>query len=127
MRGEVVKSKFNIMIVDDDVMFANSLSELLEEEGYNNVVVNSGKEAIKKIKETDFNVVFLDIKMPVMNGAEALKEIKAIKPETTVIMMTGYSLEELVKEALSKGAHDILHKPLDIKKMLGIINAIMCL
>ena len=115
--------KIRLLIVDDDVPFIDSLSDILKEKGYEVVDVKSGKEALKKVEETPFDIALLDIKMPVMDGVEAFKGIKKINPRIPVIMMTAFSAEDLVKDALKEGAYGVLHKPLDIDKVIAMIEA----
>lgn len=114
--------KTRVLIVDDDVAFAESLSDILSERGYDIAAVNSGEESLKKAKEKTFDVILIDIKMPVLDGVETFKRLKNISPQTVVIMMTAYSVEELIKNALKEGAYGILYKPLDINKVVGMIE-----
>jgi DNA-binding NtrC family response regulator len=64
----------------------------------------------------------MDIKMPVMNGVDAFRQIKKIQPGITVVMMTAYAVEDLIQDALNEGAYGILYKPLDIENMLSLIE-----
>ena len=114
--------KIRVLIVDDNVPFAEGLSDILKEKSYEAVVVKSGEEALKKVEETPFDVVLVDIKMPVMNGVEAFKGIKKINPRIPVIMMTAFSAEDLIKDALKEGAYGVLRKPLDINKIIAMIE-----
>ena len=111
-----------ILIVDDDKEFCASMADILEAKGYEIESENSGEAAIAKIKEKSFDVILMDIKMPAMNGVEAFKQIKKISPKTAVIMITAYSLENLIKEALQEGAFGVLRKPLDIDKLIEQIG-----
>ena len=111
-----------ILIVDDDKEFCTSMADILEAKGYAVESENSGKAAIAKVKEKSFDVILMDIKMPAMNGVETFKQIKKISPKTAVIMVTAYSLENLIKEALAEGAFGVLHKPLDIDKLIEQIE-----
>lgn len=111
-----------ILIVDDSKEFCMSLADILEAKGYGVESENSGEAAIAKVKEKSFDVILMDIKMPVMNGVEAFKQIKKISPQTAVIMVTAYSLENLISEALAEGAFGVLHKPLDIDKLIEQIE-----
>jgi len=106
-----------ILIVDDDKEFCVSMTDILEAKGYEVESENSGEAAIAKVKEKSFDVILMDIKMPVMNGVEAFRQIKKISPRTAVIMVTAYSLENLINEALAEGAFGVLRKPLDIDKL----------
>ena len=118
MKNNMIK----ILIVDDDKEFCAGMADILEAKGYEVESENSGTQAIAKVKEKSFDVVIMDIKMPTMNGVEAFKQIKKISPKTAVIMITAYSLENLIKEALKEGAFGVLRKPLDIDKLIEQIE-----
>ena len=100
------------------------MSLILSRKGYTVVTTKSGMEAIEKVKERSFDMVFMDIKMPLMNGVETYKKVKKIRPEMVVMMMTAYAVEDLVREALQEGAYGIIYKPLDIEKVVGLINKV---
>ena len=87
--------KTRVLVVDDDISFAESLTDILMAKGYDAVAVNSGEEALEKIKESSFDVALMDIKMPAMDGVRTFKEIKKLKSSITVIMMTAYSMDDL--------------------------------
>ena len=110
--------KTRVLVVDDDISFAESLTDILTEKGYDAAAVNSGEEALEKIKESSFEVVLMDIKMPVMDGLQTFREIKKLDRTTTVIMMTAYSMDDLVHDALKEGAYGVLRKPLDIEQVI---------
>ena len=111
-----------ILIVDDDKEFCASMADILEAKGYEVKSENSGETAIAKVKEESYDVILMDIKMPAMNGVEAFKNIKKISPKTAVIMITAYSVEDLIKEALQEGVFGVLRKPLDIDKLIEQIE-----
>ena len=116
-------SKATVMVVDDNVSLRKTMFNVLKHRGYNVIVSIDGRDAISKAKENpDINLVFMDIKMPVMNGVEALKQIKRIIPKVIVVMMTAYAVEELVQESLEEGAYGVLYKPLDLHKIVDIIE-----
>ena len=79
-------------------------------------------EALEKVREWAFDLIFMDIKMPLMDGVETYLRIKEIKPETSVVMMTAYAVEDLVQDALREGAYGILYKPLDMERAVSIIK-----
>ena len=112
----------DILIVDDNISLAKSLSFILGKKGYRTSIVKNGLEAVKIVKDKIFDIIFMDIKMPLLNGVEALKKIKKISPTSIVFMMTGYAVEELVNEALEEGAYGIFYKPFDIEKTLALIE-----
>ena len=131
-----------ILIVDDDKEFCASMTDILEAKGYAVESENSGEAAIAKVsasaKGTDassgakggsasggkepFDVILMDIKMPAMNGVEDFKKIKKISPKTAVIMVTAYSVEDLIKEALRVGGFGVLRKRLHIDKLIEQIG-----
>ena len=112
--------KASILIVDDDVGLGRSLSLVLEHKGYNVATAKDGPEAIERVEERPFDMVFMDIKMPLMDGVETYKRVKKVRPEAVVVMMTAYAVEELVQEALQAGAYGIIYKPLDIEKVIAL-------
>ena len=117
-----MKNEANILIVDDDIDMTETLSDILEDSGYQVEVANDGFKAIEKVKDRAFDVILMDIKMPGINGVETYKEIKSIRPEAAVMMMTAYSVENLVVEALREGAHGVMYKPINITKVVEFIE-----
>jgi len=116
--------KASILIVDDDMGMCETLSDIMEERGYRTVIALDGYEAVEKVREAAFDVILMDIKMPGMNGVETFKQIKRIHPETAVVMMTAYAVEDLIREALSEGVYGVLYKPLDMERMIGLIEGV---
>ena len=114
--------KASILVVDDEIHLADTLADVLNAKGYNVSVANDGFTAVALTRKTSFDIVLMDIKMPGMNGVEAYKQIKKAKPETRAIMMTGYSVEHLVKEATREGAYVVMNKPIDIGRLLEVIR-----
>ena len=117
-----MKSKPGILIVDDNLSQSKTMAFILERKGYDVTTAGDGLEAISLVEKSPFDIIFMDIKMPIMNGVQAYKRIKKIRPGTKVMMMTAYAVEDLVQEALQEGAYGIIYKPLDIDKIIGIIN-----
>lgn len=85
-------------------------------------MAKDGLEAIKKVHNKFFDIIFMDIKMPQKNGVEAYKKIKKISPGSLVFIMTAHAVEELIQEALEEGVCGILYKPLEIEKTLTLIE-----
>ena len=111
-----------ILIVDDNESLLKSMFLILTRKGYTVSTAGSGKEAVKKVKENGFNLIFLDIKMPDMNGVETFLKIKALKPKAAVVMMTAYSSDKLVKQALDEGAKEVIFKPLQMNSLFRLIK-----
>lgn len=114
-----------IMVVDDDAAMRFTLKEILEEEGREVVSAEDGYQAIQRANLLQISLIFMDIQMPGMNGVETFLEIKKILPQCVVVMMTGYSVEALVKKALKNGAYTILHKPIAIEQVLEILEQVV--
>lgn len=112
----------SVLVVDDDPNFRNTLSKILEKKGYPTSTAESGMQVIELVKERPFDVILMDVKMPVMNGLEAYKRIKQIRPSTVVIFMTAFSVEDLVKDAIKDGAYAVIEKPFDIDIVVNMIE-----
>ncbi len=114
--------EIRVLIVDDDNGIRFTLEGIIEDEGYWVRGAKDGYEAIELVKEIAFHWVFMDIRMPGLNGLETYLEIKKISPESNVVMMTGFSVEALVKEALEEGVYAVLHKPLPVEQVLELLK-----
>lgn len=106
-----------ILIADDDVDNATSLGELFEMEGHQSIVVHSGEAAIAAYKMHRFDLAFMDVMMPGKNGVESFLEIRKSCPFARVYMMTGYSVEQLLRQATENGAMGVLTKPVNPEKV----------
>ncbi len=114
-----------ILIVDDDVDFAAAQAEVIEAEGYDVECAHTGGEAVARFRENDFDIAFMDVKLPDMNGVESLFEIRRLKPDAKVMMMTGFSVELLPQQAVEGGAFGVLQKPFAPAALLAAIAAMM--
>ena len=114
--------KISVLVVDDDINFADSTIDLLNEKGFDSICAYSGKDGIVKAKEKAFDVILMDMKMPVMNGVETYREIKKISPKTVVIMITAYRVEDLIRDGIREGAYGLVRKPLDIDIVTHLHN-----
>ncbi len=111
-----------ILIVDDDVDNANSLGELFEYEGHEAKVVYSGAQAIHSYLSEDFDLGFIDVMMPGMNGIESFMEIRKLKPKAKVFMMSAFSVEDLLKQAITGGLSKLLMRPLQGRAIAQILE-----
>ena len=112
----------SVLVVDDDTNFCTTLSNILGKKGYATATAGSGQRAIEIVKEKPVDVILMDIKMPVMNGVEAYKSIKQIRPSAVIIFMTAFSVEELVKDAIKEGAYAVIKKPFNIDTVVNMIE-----
>jgi two-component system response regulator HydG len=113
-----------VFIVDDDKDFAESLALLIEGRGYQVELAFSGEEAIAKFCEQDFDITFMDMRLPGKSGIESFLEIRKFKPSARVVMMTGYSVKQLLEQAVEHGAWGVLDKPIDVRQMLEMLERI---
>ena len=112
----------NICIVDDEPSILNTLSSILEDEGYQVSLAKSGPEALKLIRAEPPELVILDIWMPEIDGLETLKQIRQQFPKLMVIMMSGHGSVETAVKATKLGAYDYLEKPLDLEKVTILVR-----
>jgi two-component system, NtrC family, response regulator HydG len=116
--------RLRILVVDDDEDNANSLGELFELEGHRVTVAHSGEDAIAAYMNESFDLAFMDVMMPGLNGVESFMEIRKLRPEARVYMMTGYSVEQLLQQAMDHGAMGVLTKPIEIDRLLRTIDEV---
>lgn len=111
-----------ILIVEDKESMAQMLKETLEAEGYGTVIAKDGLEGIRCLKETRFDLVLSDLKLPKKDGFEVLKTAKAESPMTPVIVMTAFGTIEIAVSAMKEGAFDFITKPFDTDHLLLLIE-----
>ena len=111
-----------ILLTDDNTEFSLNLKDILEVKGYEVFITNDGFSALDFVKRTLVDIVLLDIRMPEMNGVETFKKMKSIIPDVPVIMLTGFALEELIRESLECGVFRCLSKPLDFDELFATIE-----
>jgi len=121
----VTKLDIRILIVDDDINVCSVISKFLHSNGYSSLEARSGEEALRIMKTEVFDIAFLDINMPGMNGIELLKRIKDEYPEIEVIMITGVGTIDTAVEAMKLGAYDYIQKPRILDHLLSLIDRII--
>ncbi len=107
-----------ILIVDDEGSIRRTLREILEFERYDVAEASDGLDALAKVKQGSFDIILLDIKMPKMDGMEALDRIREIAPDAQIIMISGHATIDTAVEAVKRGAFDFISKPLDLNRLL---------
>ena len=115
--------RVDVMIVDDDQDLAESLADLLAANGYQVEVATNGKEAVERFRNKDYDITFMDVRMPVMNGVDSFLAIKRIKPQARIVMMTGFK-EPILEKAINAGAEGPLHKPFSVEDMLKLVETL---
>jgi len=111
-----------ILVVDDDESIRKVLAAILKDEGHYVDTAENGKAAIEKTETDFYNLALIDIRLPDMEGTALLTKMKDTTPKMRKIIMTGYPSLENALEALNKGAHSYLVKPLDIDKVIAMVK-----
>jgi len=103
----------SILVVDDEELIRALFEETLEELGHRVVTAKNGFEGLELVKQRDFDLVFLDLKMPGMDGAELFRRIRVIRPSLPVTVITGYPDSDMMARALEQGPFGVMRKPFD--------------
>ncbi len=107
-----------ILIVDDEEGIRESLTGIFEDEGYRVITAASGEEAVRTVREQAPDLVLLDVWLPKMDGIHVLEDIRALRREMPVIMISGHGNVEVAVQATRTGAYDFLEKPLSLERVL---------
>ena len=111
-----------ILIIDDERSIRNSLREILGDEGYEVDVAEDGAEGVKAATATHYDVIFCDIKMPVMDGTEVLSKLAEEEVDSAIVMISGHADIGTAVDCIKKGAFDFIEKPLDLNRILITIK-----
>ncbi|MBD3206685.1 response regulator, partial [Candidatus Bathyarchaeota archaeon] len=116
-----------VLLTDDDPTTCETVIDFLKLEGYKIAAAKTGEEAVEAAKRREFDVILIDIKLPIMNGLETFRALKKTDPEVKAIMITGYPQEvgDLADQALQEDAYTVFNKPLDPDELLKVVNLIM--
>jgi excisionase family DNA binding protein len=117
-----VKTKANILVVDDEEVVRLLFKTILEELGHQVAGAETAAKGLELVKEQDFDLVFLDLKMPGMDGAELFRQIKTIKPRLPVIIITGYPDSKIMGRALAHGPFGVMNKPFGESDIVNAVN-----
>jgi len=115
MSDAVPETASRVLVVDDEDIMQDVMTDILTESGYSVEVADNGQSALEKVENGSYDLVFADIRMPVMNGMEFLRQAKDRKPDLDIIMMTGYASVDVAVEAMKLGAFDFITKPFNLE------------
>ena len=112
-----------ILVADDDENLCTNIKEVLSEQGYRVCTAYDGNKAVEKARRNNFDIILLDMKMPVLNGLETYLSIRDFRPNVVAVIITGYRQEmsELVQRALQKSAYACLEKPIDMDRLVSLL------
>ena len=111
LRESSAERAAKILVVDDDETICSLFKDTLEEVGHTVTTASESSKGLELVKERDYDLVFLDLKMPGMDGAELFRRIKVAKPKLPVTIITGYPDSELMRSALAHGPFGVMNKP----------------
>ncbi len=114
-----------ILVVDDEENAREGLSKILSKEGYSVDMAANGKEAIETLRRQSFDLVITDMRMPLMDGFEVLREIKKMNENIGVIMITAYGEVESYLEAINMGAFEYINKPVRVNELKRVITKVL--
>ncbi|HSL16733.1 MAG TPA: response regulator [Methylomirabilota bacterium] len=112
-----------LLLVDDEVGYLEVLAKRLTRRGFDVTTASSGSEAIRALRQWEFDLAVVDLKMEDMDGIEVLKVFKKMDPSLRVIMLTGHGSERAARDGISQGAFDYLIKPVGLEVLLETISA----
>jgi len=112
----------SILVVDDDVDTCRNLADILGDLGYQVDIAHDGPAALERVRDKAYDIALLDLKLPGMDGVTLYREIKRRRSGTVAIIVTAYASSETAHEALTAGAWQILSKPVDFPKLLGLVD-----
>ncbi len=119
-----------ILLIDDDELITKSLSILLNKKGYETITARNAGEALEKVKEADFGLIICDVRMPVLDGIETIKQIRAYLNQSNKdlipeILISGYADQDKYEKALSLKVAGYLFKPLDNDEFLQAVQKLI--
>jgi|SRR5215813_15474158 len=121
----MTESQVRILVVDDERNIRNNLGMVLEAEGYKVDTASNGDDALLRVKEGRYDIAFVDIQMPKMDGLELLRYLKGLRPKMPVVMLTAYGTVSRAVNAMKLGAVDFLEKPFEPKGIRVLCQEIL--
>ncbi len=112
----------NILVVDDEKGIREGCRRILMSEGYTVDLAENGKEGLKVIKTKPFDLILVDLMMPVMGGLDMMEEARQYDPELIMIVITGFATIETAVEAMKHGAYDYMPKPFSPDQLMAVVK-----
>jgi len=120
-----VGTRAEILVVDDEKAVRSLIKKTLEELGHRVTVAGAASEGLELVKQADFDLIFLDLKMPGVDGAELFRQIRIIKPKLPVTIITGYPDSEMMTQALAQGPLGVMSKPFGESDIIAAVNSFL--
>ena len=122
LRQRPTEKAGKILVIDDDETVCSLFKDTLEGSGHTVTTVNESSQGLELVNNKEYDLVFLDLKMPVMDGAELFRQIRLVKPELPVTIITGYPDSDLMMNALTYGPLGIMNKPFRGSDILAAVD-----
>ena len=116
--------KTRVLVVDDQQSARTTMCDFIKDLGAQVEIAEDGYRAIEDARNDSFDLAFIDIEMPGINGIQTLRELLKLRPEMVAAMVTGYGEAGLVKEALNEGAVAVLRKPFDADEISHLVSGV---
>ena len=114
-----------ILVVDDDESIRFSFRQVLAKEDHQAIIVENGSLALEQVKKHQFDLAFVDLKMPGVDGMEVLKQIRNLSSKSDVVIITGFGTIATAVEAMKFGAYDYIQKPFSVETIRQVLNKIV--
>jgi len=125
LHRDLGEPKASILVIDDEETIRSLLKETLADLGHRVITAGTSTEGLELVKRRDFDLIFLDLKMPVMDGAELFRQIRSIKPKLPVTIITGYPDSEMMARALAHGPLGVMKKPLGESDIISAAHSFL--
>jgi excisionase family DNA binding protein len=125
LRQKPVETKASILVIDDEEVIRLLFKDTLEGLGHRVITAEAASKGLELVKQRDFALVFLDLKMPGMDGAELFRQIKTLKPKLPVIIITGYPDSDIMARAVAQGPFGVMNKPFDESDIMAAISTFL--
>jgi two-component system, NtrC family, response regulator HydG len=112
----------SVLVVDDEVDICHNLSDILTDLGYHVEIAHDGPSALELVRQKHYDIALLDLKMPGMDGLTLYREIRKLRPEIVAIVVSAYAAPETAAQALDAGAWQVLSKPVDFPRLMGLLE-----
>jgi CheY-like chemotaxis protein len=119
---EATEQPSSVLIVDDSPGICQTMSMILRKKGFSVSCAPEGPKAIDLLRDSPFDFILLDIRLPGMDGVEVQRRIRSLRPASKVAMMTAYADDQKVKEAKEDGARTVFYKPLDMDTVIKFLQ-----
>ena len=125
LRHDMERVKARILVIDDDESIRSLFKGILEEEGHIVVTADTSAKGMAYVVQRNFDLIFLDLKMPGTDGAELLREMRGIRSKLPIIVITGYPDSEMMERAMKQGPLGVMNKPFDDSDIIAAVNSFL--